>query len=130
MSIFSKVTELFSERDWHILEGRKVEAVNFETYLEWLTTRKESEKILIQEHIGQAWISTVFLPLATQITKEPMFETMIFGGKFDQKQYRWQTWDKAIEMHHLIVHMVERSEQPPLHLFMVPFLVWLVLLNL
>lgn len=44
-----------------------------------------------------AWVSTVFLPLNHAWDDGPpvLFETMIFGGAFDQEQWRYRTWAEA-----------------------------------
>lgn len=53
-------------------------------------------------------ISTVFLGLNhSWCEHKPLwFETMIFGGKFDEYQERYTTYDEAVEGHKKAVHKV------------------------
>jgi hypothetical protein len=46
-------------------------------------------------------ISTVFLALDHSFGEGPpiLFETMIFGGSFDQTCWRYATWQEAVEGH-------------------------------
>lgn len=46
-------------------------------------------------------VSTVFLGLDHNYEDGPpiLFETMIFGGKHDEYQERYSTWDEAVEGH-------------------------------
>jgi len=62
--------------------------------------------------IGEAQISTVFLGLDHNFGEgEPLlFETMIFGGKRDQEQWRWHTWKEAKEGHQKIVEEFKNSK--------------------
>lgn len=51
---------------------------------------------------GIAQVSTVFLGIDHNHWGEGLpllFETMIFGGKHDQEQFRCSTWDEAVDMH-------------------------------
>ena len=52
--------------------------------------------------IGEVSVSTVFLwghPL--------LFETMVFGGKLDQEQKRYSTWEEAERGHAAMVERVK-----------------------
>ena len=52
-------------------------------------------------HIGTAWISTVWLGLDHSFGDGPplIFETMVFGGAFDQDGERWSTKEQALAGH-------------------------------
>lgn len=52
-------------------------------------------------------VSTVFLGIDHGWGGEPkFFETMVFGGKYDQLQARCPDWDSAATMHHAVVNMI------------------------
>ena len=58
-------------------------------------------------------VSTVFLGVDIQIHedgKPHLFETMIFGGRHDQAQWRWATWDDAVEGHAVAVALAEADD--------------------
>ena len=55
--------------------------------------------------VGDSEISTVFLGLPHV---GGMFETMVFGGPFDQEQERCETWADAEAMH---ARWVKRCEE-------------------
>jgi hypothetical protein len=51
-------------------------------------------------------VSTVFLGTNHNFAREGppiLFETMIFGGKLDESQWRCSTWDQAVEQHNAAV---------------------------
>ena len=56
---------------------------------------------LIKHTIDKMWVSTVFLGLEMAFRDGPpvLFETMIFGGPFDEQfQWRYHTKKEAIEL--------------------------------
>ena len=68
-----------------------------------------SDRVMKQEAIGEAKVSTVFLGLDHNFMGgEPvLFETMIFGGKHGGYQKRCSTWEMAEKMHQDAVALVE-----------------------
>lgn len=68
----------------------------------------EKDRVVKQETIGDAWISTVFLGLDHSWEEGPpvLFETMIFGGEHDMYQDRYCTWEEAEEGHKKAVNLV------------------------
>jgi hypothetical protein len=69
-----------------------------------------------QTDIGSVYISTVFLGINHAFSffgdaKPILFETMIFGGKFDDFQDRCSTWAEAEIMHDRAVDMVVSEYQ-------------------
>ncbi len=54
-------------------------------------------------------ISTVFLAFNHNFDEGPplLFKTMIFGGKYDQEQWRYTTWEEAEKGHQLAVNKVK-----------------------
>ena len=61
-----------------------------------------NSKIIGKDTIGDSDVSTVYLGLNHAWTPEVaplIFETMIFGGEYDQWQCRWSTKERAIQGH-------------------------------
>ena len=74
----------------------------FETAERHVALTKISEKVTV---------STVFLGLDHAWGQGPpmLFETMIFGGPYDQEQDRYSTWEKAQEGHERMVQKAQAS---------------------
>lgn len=56
--------------------------------------------------VGDADVSTVFLGLdhSFRLAGPPLlFETMVFGGDLDERQWRYSTWDEAVAGHERVV---------------------------
>src|SRR5450631_925844 len=70
------------------------------TMLEWAEYIDSDDRIMaVEEHDGIR-VSTVFLGLNhNHSSKGPpwLFETMIFGGKHKDSQWRYETWDEAMK---------------------------------
>lgn len=56
-------------------------------------------------------VSTIFLGLDHNWADGPviLFETMIFGGKHDEYQERYSTWDEAVEGHKKAIELVKQD---------------------
>jgi hypothetical protein len=56
-------------------------------------------------------VSTVFLGLNHNFGNGPpmLFETMIFGGRFDQEQWRYSTWEEAEKGHQAALDYIARK---------------------
>jgi len=65
----------------------------------WLSDWKN--KRVAETSKGQITVSTVFLGMDHNWGSGPpiLFETMIFGGKYDQEMWRYYTWEEAEEGH-------------------------------
>jgi hypothetical protein len=61
---------------------------------------------------GPVDVSTVFLGIdhGFMSPRPVLFETMIFGGRFDQEQHRFCTWEEAEAGHHSICDRVRYVE--------------------
>lgn len=62
-------------------------------------------------------VSTVFLGLdhGMHYDKNPLwFETMVFGGTLNERQWRYETWAQASEGHKSAVSEVKKAEVVPL----------------
>ena len=79
----------------------------------WLNTadRRVSKDIVIKSGEDAITVSTVFLGLNHQYNPEEpplLFETMIFGGKFDQDMWRYSTWDEAVKGHNKVAEKIKK----------------------
>jgi len=109
----------------YILDGHKL--VPCEDLIKWATWFETANRTIARKDIGiPVWkyylgkwfrlkrfepitISTVFLGLDHSFGKGPplLFETMIFGGKFDSYQERYSTWEQAEAGHLRAIMAVE-----------------------
>jgi len=68
-------------------------------------------RVVEKTKVGDVEVSTVFIGLDHGWGEGPpiLFETMIFGGKHDQFQERYPTWDEAVAGHEAAVRMVKEG---------------------
>lgn len=110
--------------DKYVLDGRKVIVCN--NLLEWACKFEDMNRVVAKTHIPSngflVWlgklfkskrfepvkVSTVFLGLDHSYGEGPLrlFETMIFGGKFDEEVWRYATWNEAEKGHKAAVEKV------------------------
>jgi hypothetical protein len=67
------------------------------------------------DYIDNIKISTVFLGWDHSFMEEStpiLFETMIFGGEYDEFQRRYETYNEALQGHTEAVEMVKQSFTP------------------
>ncbi len=62
-----------------------------------------SHKRIAYTEIDDVNVSTVCLPM---MHIGGMYETMIFGGAFDEYQWRYETEQEALEHHEKLVEMI------------------------
>jgi len=69
--------------------------------------------IVALNNIGNVKISTVFLRIDHQYGDGPpiLFETMIFGGQYDDYQQRYSTWEEAASGHRVAVALVSETDE-------------------
>jgi len=97
-----------NEIDWSD-EVRRVANTEIKTLLERFINFITFGKLSIGESIR---ISTVFLGINHNYSRheEPiLFETMVFGGRYDEEQERYTTWEKAEIGHKQWVKKVSKS---------------------
>lgn len=90
-------------------KGEPVLEQNLAKFAGWFA---KNERAVAKERIGDVLISTVFLGIDHAFGKGPpvLWETMVFGGKLDMKQYRCSGSKKEAEAMHLrTVEKVKRS---------------------
>lgn len=90
----------------YILKGKK--AILTEDVLKWGRWFETADRHVAQSTVGEVRVSTVFLGLDHQFGEgEPLlFETMIFGGKHDEFQERYSTWEEAEEGHKRALELI------------------------
>jgi len=102
----------------YILEddGKTVrKAENIEEWADWF--EHSNNRLMKQTNVRQARISTVFLGIDHSFdtsgdSPAVLFETMIFGGAYDQFQWRYSDPEEAITDHDKIVNYVMLGIDP------------------
>jgi hypothetical protein len=96
---------------WYILdkENKPVKSTIIQ-HSEWIEANPE-RKAVKQEHIGDIFISTVFLGLDHSWNSDipVLWETMIFGGEHDQYQDRYTSHEDALEGHKLALTLITKE---------------------
>lgn len=79
--------------------------------LYWAIWYEDADRAVAQDEIGEVRVSTVFLGTDHNFGPgEPiLYETMIFGGKFDEHQWRYSTRAEAYAGHLQVVEMVRAA---------------------
>ena len=97
---------------WYILDdnNKPVEAEDIKKYVDWEEANPE-KRIVKQEHIGDVYVSTVFLGLnhAWNSPIPMLWETMIFGGEHDQYMDRYTSYEDAVEGHQTALNLVNNQ---------------------
>jgi hypothetical protein len=67
-----------------------------------------------KDQIGDVFVSTVFLGVDHNWGDGPpiLFETMVFRGLLDERQWRYATWDEAAAGHARVVQAVRDGTDP------------------
>ncbi|HEG43639.1 MAG TPA: hypothetical protein ENH94_06285 [Phycisphaerales bacterium] len=97
--------------DKYILDGHKpVPCFNLMKFARWF---ENANRHVAKTKIDDITISTVFLGLNHGFGKGPplLFETMIFGGRFDEDMWRYSTWDEAEKGHQKAVEKVRANRK-------------------
>lgn len=72
----------------------------------------DSRRVALDD-VDDARVSTVFLVIDHGFADQPvLFETMVFGGRHDQAQWRYATWDEARQGHDRIVTALREGLDP------------------
>jgi hypothetical protein len=79
--------------DYYILDGKTTVPADMMT---WAKSRNQPRHVG-NDKIDGVHVSTVFLGIDHQWGDGPplLFETMVFGGEFDQEQERYSTYEEA-----------------------------------
>lgn len=96
--------------DHYILEGHEAKKADLMTWARWFESNRLNRHVK-NEEINGVRVSTVFLGLDHNWGEgRPLiFETMVFGGKLDQEQERYSTWDEAEAGHDAMVARVREA---------------------
>lgn len=96
--------------------GQPLRVDDLETWARWFETSGDA-RIVARTELDEARVSTVFLATDHQWGEGPpvLFETMIFGGPWDQSQWRWVSREAALAGHDRIVAAVRNGEAPEGH---------------
>lgn len=104
-----------------ILVGQTPIEVESDEWARWFD--KNKERIVAQEKIGAAFISTVFLGLDHSYSLKglrgdpghvpELFESMIFGGKLDELCWRYRSYIEAERGHKKLVRAVRQGWKNP-----------------
>ena len=93
-----------------ILKGKT--PVQCDDLVEWATWFETANRHVKHDTFakGKIRISTVFLGMDHGFGEGPpiLFETMIFGGKYDDYQTRCSTWDEAEKMHQDAIDLIKQ----------------------
>jgi hypothetical protein len=90
-------------------------AESIEEWADWF--EHADNRLLNQTQVRHSRVSTVFLGIdhsfdTTEESTPILFETMIFGGAYDQFQWRYTTAEEALEDHAKIVNYVMLGIDP------------------
>ena len=89
-------------------------AVPVDNPLEWAKWFETADRVVAKDQVGNMRVSTVFLGIDHSFRAGPpiLFETMIFGGPFDNDEYqeRYSTWDQAVAGHKTALEIVRRAK--------------------
>lgn len=79
----------------YILEGKNV--VECDDIHKWASRYEKADRTVAKSEKDGVRVSTIFLGIDHSFGNGPplLFETMIFGGKHDEDQWRYSTWDEA-----------------------------------
>jgi hypothetical protein len=77
----------------------------------WALSFGRDNREVAKTNIGKVLVSTMFLGIDHSFGDGPpmLFETMIFGGRHSEEQWRYATWDEAEAGHARAVRIVERD---------------------
>ena len=91
----------------YILKGKMpVEETDLLKWANWFET---AERHVADDMVGKTRVSTVFLGIDHNLFgtgKIILFETMIFGGKHNDYQERYSTWEEAEKGHKRALRLV------------------------
>lgn len=96
--------------DKYVLEGKTPKPI--EDILEWARWFEIANRHVAKTDLpNNVSVSTVFLGLDHQFSggSPILFETMIFGGKYDNYQERYSTWKEAEDGHKQAVTLANSS---------------------
>lgn len=97
--------------DKYILVGHEV--VVEPDLMVWARWIEKADRAVRQTRVGEQRVSTAFLGLYHSFVdgaKPLVFETMVFGGEFDEYCRTYCTWDEAVAGHEDVVARLKAGE--------------------
>lgn len=93
----------------YILDGKN--PVLEPDLITWGIWYEKYDKAVAKTNVDDVIVSTVFLALehGFDLGQPILFETMVFGGEFDQEMARYTTWEDAEIGHQVMVEKVEHN---------------------
>ena len=91
----------------YILKGKRT--VPEHDLMKWARWFETAERHVANDYVGKIQVSTVFLGIDHSFSggRPLLFETMIFGGKHDEYQKRYHTWEEAEKGHKMTLKLVK-----------------------
>lgn len=99
---------------WYTLDNnnKPIAATSITEAADWLDKNLE-RKVVKQDYVGDIWVSTVFLGLDHAWPRDGitliLWETLIFGGEYDQYQYRYTSYEDALEGHQTALNLITKE---------------------
>jgi len=88
-------------------QGNPVIEANLDKWARWF--ERLENRVLRSDHVGEVHVSTVFLGVDHSFSSAPkpiLWETMIFGGHYDQRQWRYDSREAAEKGHRKALKLV------------------------
>ena len=100
--------------EFYILRDRKPVKATWEEYAEWAKAGFDATKRIAVDTVGDVRVSTVFLMIdhSWDGGQPILFETMTFGGDWDEYQWRYRSYDDALAGHAAIVAAIQSKVDP------------------
>ena len=94
-------------------DGEAVPVIDVIEWARWLDGNPDRMQV-DDTWLGKVRVSTVFFGLNRQWGEGPplLFETMVFGGLYDLRQWRWTTRIQAQAGHDRIVAAIRDGQEP------------------
>ena len=95
---------------YYILVDKMVIPAKLEEYIDWF--KNIDNRRVIFNKIKDVEVSTIFLGIDHGFGgKSLFFETMVFGGEYDNYQERYATWEEAEIGHKKAVKLVSNNKK-------------------
>ena len=102
---------VLDEMDHWVLDGHEPKRVALADWLAWVSAGPSRR--VAEDTIGDAWVSTVFLSVDHGFGGRPiLFETMIFGGQYENGCWRYGSWDAAEAGHRRVAEAMRGGRDP------------------
>jgi hypothetical protein len=102
------------------LVGKEIVPIEDDDPIKWAKAFGSDNRHIALDEIPGVDVSTVFLGLDHGYGDGPpvLFETMVFGGPYDQNMERYTTYDEAVIGHQKMVAKVMRNPPSRIGLFL------------